>query len=213
MLPVSPLRDAQGGSWVNAERLCDSDGSYAAGVLPADLPNIACGESGLAVFLASKISSTALGDAVPLILGWSDPSEIREPVVAGIAVDVVGLHPGQRKAGERLENNAVNQFSSTNCTGREHDHLVAVASAIWSEDPSGSQLRTESVAANYTIKRTNSSEIRDFVEAFVSDNRKPSFCGRILLSHWTSIVGLWSELRQAFARPAARFVSEEFYHA
>lgn len=189
MFPVPPLGDAQGGSGVNPECLRDPDGSYTAGILPADLSNVAIGEPGLAVVLASEIRPASFGDAVPLVLGRSDPSEIRESVVARIAVNVVGLHSWQRKAAERLENNSVNQFSGANGAAREHDHLVSVASAIWSEDSSGSQLRTESVATDYPIQRANSSEVRDFVEAFVPDNRKPSFWGILFGSHLASAVG------------------------
>lgn len=205
MLPSSPFGDAQGGAGMDSEGLRYSDYPKPASVLSADISDVAFGKLGSSVMLSAKISPASLGDTMPLVLGRAHPSEICEPIIARVAVDMVGLLTVDWEANERLEYDSVNEFSRVNCTDGEHNHLVAASPVVWSDDSTDSQLRTLSVASDYPVQRADSTEVGDFVGSLEANHRKPSFWGILCGSHSRLLGVRWSGLWSALITPRSPF--------
>lgn len=213
MLPSLTCFDRRDSPLMDSEGCANFFLCFPVGAANADLSDDLAGELG--VWVAISELPPAGPVAMIDVLFAGQPSEVFQPVVGPVEVDVVGVLSGRWRADESPENHAVDHLCANGFpVFPERDVVVTGPSDTWLADSALLDLHASVDTANHAINRADSSESGSLIDSIVAGDRFPDFnCGRILLSHRRLLEGAWLELRQAFARPAARFVSEEFYHA
>lgn len=165
------------------------------------------------------VMALAVGDVHPpvrkrmgRVLFRSHPFKVLRQVIELVAVAVIARFSRLGRSVEGSENQPMSLRAERLAADRNRGLQVVSYNAL-AQDPATLDLLPAALAWNHSSHGSQAAKRGSLVSIEAGD-RFPDFnCGRILLSHRRLLEGAWSELRQAFARPADRFVSEEFYHA
>lgn len=212
MLPSLTCFDGRDRPLVDSEGCANFFLRFPVGAANSDLSDDLAGELGVRVTVPEFPSSRPVAVVDVLLAG--KPAEVIQPVVRPIKVDVVGILSRFRWADESSKDYSVDHLPVDALpVSPERDVVISGPGDARSANSSALQLQGAVVTSDHSVERADASEIGYLVSAFKPRHGFPDFCGRILLSHRRLLEGAWLGLRQAFARPAVRFVSGEFYHA